>query len=195
MAYSSAKNASNELSVLFRKGTHADADIRFALKCDSFSISYSKTPIVIPIPQRSPEMIDLGAFRPSISMGGTVDTVQPTPASITVNGQVYYLPFKNWLENQVYDLLASDSNPLELEIGDTSYPQETDAASSPEPYGSNVINTNATALASWTGGAVYRVAVQQCRFSQNPGQEDRWEFNIQFVAEARQDWVDKGRLD
>ena len=195
MAYSSASNSSQELSVLFRKGVHASADLRFALKCDAFSISYSKTPIVIPIPQRSPEMIDLGAFRPSISLGGTVDTVQPTPASITVNGQVYYLPFKNWLENQIYDLLASDSNPLELEIGDTSYPQESDADSSPEPYGSNVINTDATALAIWTGGGVYRVAVQQCRFSQNPGQEDRWEFNIQFVAEARQDWVDKGRLD
>ena len=192
MAYSSASNSSQELSVLFRKGVHASADLRFALKCDSFSISYSKTPIVIPIPQRSPEMIDLGAFRPSISLGGTVDTVQPTPASITVNGQVYYLPFKNWLENQVYDLLASDSNPLELEIGDTTYPQES---SGTKGYASNVINTNATALASWTGGGVYRVAVQQCRFSQNPGQEDRWEFNIQFVAEARQDWVDKGRLD
>ena len=195
MAYTSAKNSSQELSVLFRKGVHASADIRFALKCDSFSINYSKTPIQIPIPQRSPEIIDLGSFRPSISISGTVDTVQPTPASITVNGQVYYLPFKNWLENQIYDLLASDSNPLELEIGDTSYPQESDADSSPEPYGSNVINTDATALASWTGGGVYRVAVQQCRFSQNPGQEDRWEFNIQFVAEARQDWVDKGRLD
>ena len=190
MAYTSAKNAGDELSVLFRKGVHASADIRFALKCDSISISYSKTPIVIAIPQRSPEMIDLGAFRPSISLGGTVDTVQPTPNSISVGGQTYYIPFKNWLENQVYDLLASDSNPLELEVGDTTYPQ-TD--SSPKGYASNVINTSS--LSNWTGGAIYRVAMQQCRFSQSPGQEDRWEYNIQFVAEARQDWVDKGGLD
>ena len=195
MAYTSAKNAGDELSVLFRKGVHASADIRFALKCDSISISYSKTPIVIAIPQRSPEMIDLGAFRPSISIGGTVDTVQPTPHSISIGGQTYYIPFKNWLENQVYDLLASDSNPLELEVGDTTYPQTSDADSSPEPYDGSVINTNATALASWTGGGIYRVAMQQCRFSQSPGQEDRWEYNIQFVAEARQDWVDKGGLN
>jgi|6_EtaG_2_1085325.scaffolds.fasta_scaffold30173_2 hypothetical protein len=192
MAYTSAKNSSQELSVLFRNGVHADASIRFALKCDTVSVSISKTPIQIPIPQQSPELMDFGSFRPTVSIGGVVDTVQPQPTSITVNGETYYIPFKNWLENQVYDLLASDSNPLELEIGDTSYPQ-TDSTT--KGYASNVINPNALALGYWTGGAIYRVSLQQCRFGQNPGQEDRWDFTMQFVAEARQDWVSKGDLD
>ena len=191
MAYSSAKNASQDLSVLLRNGTHSGASIRFALKADTVSISYSKTPIQIPVPQRSPEIIDLGSFRPSISVNGTVDTVQPSPNSLTINGQTYYIPFKNWLENQVYDLRFSDSSPIEIEIGDTTYPQ-TD--SSTKGYASNVINSPAS-LSSWTGGGVYRVSIQQCRFGLNAAREDRYDFSLQFVGEARQDWVDKGDLD
>ena len=146
MAYTSAKNSTGDLSVLLRNGVHGAATLRFALKCDSIAISYSKTPIQIPIPQQSPEIIDLGSFRPSISIGGIVDTTEPSPASITVGGQTYYIPFKNWLENIVYDWIASDSaaGQLELEIGDTTFPTDSN---------SNAYNSGGDLLlpASWTG--------------------------------------------
>lgn len=189
MAYTSAKNSTGDLSVLLRNGVHGAATLRFALKCDSIAISYSKTPIQIPIPQQSPEIIDLGSFRPSISIGGIVDTTEPSPASITVGGQTYYIPFKNWLENIVYDWIASDSaaGQLELEIGDTTFPTDSN---------SNAYNSDGDLLlpASWTGGAVYRVAMQTCRFSIVPAKEDRYDFQMQFVSEARQDWVDQADL-
>ena len=43
-----------ELAVLLRNGSHADATVRYALKCNDIAISISKTPIQIPIPQQSP---------------------------------------------------------------------------------------------------------------------------------------------
>ena len=192
MAYEAAKNGTQELSILLRNGTHTNASLRFALKADSFAVSYSKTPIQVPIPQASPEIIDLGIFRPSITINGIVDTVQPTPASLTINSQTYYLPFKNWLENAVYDWTASDfsTGKLEIEFGDTTYPQDD---SGTKGYASDVINTSS--LASWTGGAIYRIGIQQARFALNPSREDRYDFNMSFVAEARLDWVQKGDLD
>jgi hypothetical protein len=189
MAYTSAKNATQSLSILLRNGTHTGASLRFALKADSFAISYSKTPIQVPIPESSPELIDLGIFRPSISINGIVDTVQPSPTSVTINGQTYYLPFKNWLENTVYDWIASDAatGQLELEVGDTTFP--TDGSS-------NAYNSDGDLLlpASWTGGAVYRVAVQMARFQLNPSREDRYDFSMQLVSGARQDWIDQADL-
>ena len=64
-----------ELAVLFRNGTHASANIRYALKCNDIAIAYARTPIQIPIAQQSPELIDLGFYRPSITCTGIVDTV------------------------------------------------------------------------------------------------------------------------
>ena len=55
------------LAVLLRNGSHTSATIRYALKCNDVAISYAKTPIQIPIAQQSPELIDLGYFRPSIT--------------------------------------------------------------------------------------------------------------------------------
>jgi len=194
MTYTTAKNATQELSILLRNGTHTGASERFALKADSFAISYSKTPIQVPIPEASPELIDLGIFRPSISLNGVIDTVQPSPASISINGQTYYLPFKNWLENVVYDWIASDAatGQLELEVGDTTHPQ-TDSGT--KGYSGTPIRINTSSLSSWTGGAVYRVGIQMARFQLNPSKEDRYDFSMQFVAGARQDWIDKAELD
>jgi len=190
MAYTSAKNTTQDLSILLRNGVHGVAGVEyFALKSDSFAISYSKTPIQVPIPEATPELIDLGIFRPSITINGVVDTVQPTPSSITVGGQTYVIPFKNQLENAVYNWIASDAatGQLELEVGDTTFP--TDASS-------NAYNADGDLLlpGSWTGGAVYRVAIQMCRFQLNPSREDRYDFSLQLVAGARQDWVDQADL-
>ena len=42
------------LAVLLRNGSHIDATMRFALKCNDVAVSYARTPIQIPIAQQSP---------------------------------------------------------------------------------------------------------------------------------------------
>ena len=75
-----------ELAVLLRTCKHSEIDITsrrnsipdkfgYALKCDNVSISYAKTPIQVPIPQQSPQLIDIGVYRPSVSLSGLVETV------------------------------------------------------------------------------------------------------------------------
>ena len=57
---------------------------RYALKADSFGVAITKTPIQIPFPQNSPEIIELGMFRPNITVTGTVDRDQSdTPEVVT----------------------------------------------------------------------------------------------------------------
>jgi hypothetical protein len=46
------------------------------------AISYSRTPIQIPIPQQSPELIDLGFYRPSITCTGIIDTIGEDTANL-----------------------------------------------------------------------------------------------------------------
>jgi len=189
MAYVRAANANPNLSVLIRDGEHDTTNTKkgtefFALKCDTWAVNIAKTPIQIPVPGSSTELLDLGIFRPSVTISGVVDTVQPSPASITISGQAYAIPFKNQLENAVYYWAASDVALLEIEIGDTTYPADGDNA-----YTSDRIHSGSEA--SWTGGGIYRVALQSARFGVNASREDRYDFSMQFVSRAREDWVQK----
>ena len=159
-----------------------------ALKCDSVAINYAKTPIQIPIPQQSPELIDLGIFRPSITLSGIVEhtsgvTTLPFMDYISVTGATseyseggsentqdytarYYIPYKNILENIMMSWITTNSTNLELQIGDMDVPTGS----------------------GHTGGAVYEIAFQMIRFQQNAAQEDRWAFTIQMVSKAREDF-------
>ena len=173
-----------EVSVLLRNTTHTGTatnttHIRYGLLCDNVAISIAKTPIQIPIPQNSPELIDLGIFRPNISLNGIVPTIGEGNSTTTgyegmvsfvhtdVNGnaQTYYFPYKNKLEEAAYKWITSTTTDLELEIGDAG-----------TPMGSN-----------HTGGGVYKVAIQQARFQVDAAREDRWTFAMQFVCKSRQD--------
>ena len=82
--------------------------------------------------------------------------------------KTYYVPYKNALEDFVTGKVYSTSAPLELEWGDASYP---------------IFDSGTHA----TGGAVYEVAVQQCRFQVDAAKEDRYTFSMQFVVTARRD--------
>ena len=169
------------VSVLIRDGTHAGATTRFGLKAEQFSLTIAKTPIQIPIPQQSPELIDLGIFRPSLTLSGVVEnepedvtntsnTVTGTRAcpAFTYSGQTYYFPYKNLLEQQVVKWVSTEDTILQVEIGDTTTPLSTNSANS-------------------TGGGLYHVAIQQCQFTQEPAKEDRWNFTLSFVCKARND--------
>lgn len=188
------------IAVLLRDGPHTSASTRYALKCTDFSVQITKTPIQIPIPQQSPQLIDIGVFRPSLTITGLVDngavntnyqgsyanyegmeliehSDAPIAATGTTNEAWYALPYKNKLEEVAYKWIASEDQDLELEIGDATFPVFT-------------AHTHGSAHKHFaTGGGIYKVAIQQCRFQLNAAKEDRWEFTMQFVCKAR-DGVD-----
>ena len=180
-----------DLAVLLRNCPHSQVGantsrIGYALKIQQISIQIAKTPIQIPIPQQSPELIDIGIFRPSINLTGIVDniggnsnnnttgfedmeSVQHTRTTVpdgSASAKTYYIPYKNRLENTCYSWIASGNESLELEIGDATYPEHS---------GGN----------DATGGGVYYVAIQQARFQLDAAKEDRWEFTMQFVTKSR----------
>tara|TARA_R110000744_G_scaffold172591_4_gene291287 strand:+ start:626 stop:1138 length:513 start_codon:yes stop_codon:yes gene_type:complete len=162
------------LSVLLRNGTHAAAGVRLALKVDQLSVSLQKTPIQIPIPRSSPQLLDLGITRPSITLSGVVDNkggdLTNTDSGfedmekMTISGQVYYIPYKNFLEYKLVTWVTEPSAEIQLEVGD---------AATPDGDGH-------------TGGGIYKVAVQQIQFSLAPATEDRWIYSIGFAAKIRE---------
>ena len=165
------------LSVLLRDGTHAGATTRLALKAEQVSITVTKTPIVIPVARSTPTILDLGISRPAVTISGLVDTVGGDETNndtnfwdmeyLTVSGQKYYIPYKNYLENKLITWVTSASVDLQVEIGNATQPE-------------SVSGTVAT------GGAIYKVAVQQMQFSVAPATEDRWVYSVQFVAKLRE---------
>ena len=134
--------------------------------------------------------MDFGIFRPSVTISAIVDSVggnQDTSHAaaykgmekVTIGGVDYYIPYKNALEQNLYQWIADDENVLTLIIGDATYP-----VYNVDSDGDNASGTN------WsTGGALYKVALQQARFQMDAGREDRWICQMQFVAAARQDVI------
>ena len=202
-----------DLAVLLRNCPHdnnatSTTKIRYALKCDNMSMNIAKTPIQIPIPSRSPELIDLGIFRPSITLSGTVDNVgqasgtttgfehmeaisvtrpywaSATSYTTTNATQTYYIPYKNKLEETIYKWMAADDVELELEIGDASFPIYATAA---ELHSSGINTHSSISSKTETGGGLYTVAIQSCRFQVDAAKEDRWQFQMQFICKSRSD--------
>ena len=180
------------VEVLLRNCKHTDlgsaGKIGYALKAEQVSITYAKTPIQVPIPQNDPQIIDLGIYRPALTINGFVDTVGGDPTNTTTgfegllgtlvlrtagygsnaNSKTYYFPTKNALETFCRDEIFSKNIPIEVEIGDAAYPNY----SSPNQA---------------TGGAVYEVALQQFRVQVDATKEDRYALSMQFVVGARLD--------
>ena len=180
--------------------------VRYALKADSVTINLQKTPIQIPIPQNTPQLVDFGIFRPSITVSAIVDNVggdnmvttagyegmeriyvtQGTSNSLSTS-VIYYVPYKNALEQELYQWIADDENTLWLYLGDHTYPvynRQFGDGTTDSTYGILDLSSGST----WaTGGAVYSVALQQARFQLDAGREDRWICQMQFVSKARRD--------
>ena len=205
------------LAVLLRNGTHTTATIRYALKCNDVAVSYARTPIQIPISQESPEIIDLGFVRPSLTCTGTVDTIGEDTTNEeakyvgmasfaytrihtshtdywedggSTTAQIYYIPYKNALEEAVATwLYQGGDTPLEVEIGDSKFPIDSYSGYLDTKGGSGTANRFISEQADnhATGGAVYEVAIQQGRFSLNAAKEDRYDFTLQFVITRRLD--------
>jgi len=139
---------------------------RYALKADSFSVNYVKTPIQIPFPGGAdPEIIDLGQIRPTITVSGLVDTTAPgsgeNVAGPTRNSStVYTVPSKEELEDFVTSKFYDPADAkVEILLSD----------------------------GSGTPVAAYDVAISQARFDVAPATEDRFAFTLVFVAKKRKD--------
>jgi len=152
------------LAVCLYDGTTDGSEKRFALKADSFSINYVKTPIQIPIANGgSPELIDIGTIRPSITVTGLVDADDP---SETVSGPTrnssttYVVPTKEQLEDFVTtEFFNEASSKVEVMISD----------------------------GTGTAVAAYEAAISQARFDLAPATEDRFTFTMVFITKFRSD--------
>ena len=189
--------------LLTYNGEESATPIRFALKADSVTISISKTPIQIPIPQNTPQLVDFGIFRPAITVSAIVDNIGGNSVyngslaaeyqgmdAISVYNKLddavysYYIPYKNKLEEKLYQWVADDDNILTLVIGDPTAPiwnvKEDGVAEVSSNFGTATFST---------GGGTYQVALQQARFQLDAGREDRWICQMQFVSMSRRDVV------
>lgn len=174
------------LNVFLRDNTHNDASWRLLLKADQFTQSFARTPIHIAIPYSEPEIFDLGATRPSITVSGVMDTIGGDATNTTsnfwgmssetitgpngsggTNDKVYYIPYKNYLEEKLTILTTDTGSDLQLEVGNALYAKALSSSNQS------------------TGGGIYSVGVQQFQFTLAPGMEDRYQFTIQFVAKFR----------
>jgi hypothetical protein len=139
---------------------------RYALKADSFSVNYVKTPVQIPLPGGgNPKLLDFGQLRPTITVTGIVDTTAPGSAE-NVSGPtrnsstVYTVPSKEELEDFVTAKFYDENNAkVEIMITD----------------------------GTGTAVAAYEAAISQARFDLAPATEDRFAFTLVFVARKRTD--------
>ena len=86
----------------------------------------------------------------------------------------YYFPYKNALEEAAIRWVYTDANELEIEIGDSTI-----------PMGGATGTDGSLTYTHTTGGGVYKIAIQQCRFQIDASKEDRWTFAMQCVAKSR----------
>ena len=86
---------------------------------------------------------------------------------ITISGQKYYIPYKNFFEQKLLQL-DPNSTDLQIEVGNAATP----------------ISTSGTVS---TGGGIYHVAIQQMQFTVAPAMEDRWQYSIQLISKWRSD--------
>ena len=140
--------------------------VRYALKADSFSINYVKTPVQIPLPGGgNPKILDFGQIRPTVTISGLVDPTAPG-SSENVSGPtrnsstVYTVPSKKNLEDFVTSKFY-DENSAKVEL----------------------LLSDGTA----TPVSAYEVAIQQCRFDLAPATEDRFSFTLVCVGRKRAD--------
>ena len=118
----------------------------------------------------STETIIIRSIRVTNNTSNTPTGSRGTP-SFTYSGQTYYFPYKNILEASATTWVYTNADEIEIEIGDTSV--------------GNIVAGHISA----TGGGLYKVAIQQCRFQIDASKEDRWTFAMQFVSKSRDDIV------
>lgn len=138
----------------------------FALKVEDVAIQVARTPLQIPVPQASPFIFDIGSYRPSITLSGTLDDLD-TGDSFSFDGSGssvdYYVPTQ-------FQLLTAATDWVHREQSQFVY----------------VLHSNYDGSdASTQFFDKYECAIQQFRCNLSAGAEQYWEFTLQFVMNRR----------
>ena len=152
---------------IYIENTDASSDFnRFALKAEDVAIQVARTPLQIPVPQASPFIFDIGSYRPSLTISGTLDDVN-TADSESFDGsggdQTYYGPTQFQLLTAATDWVHRQGNQF-VYVLHSNY----DGAASGTQYFDK-----------------YACAIQQFRCNLTAGTETFWEYTIQFVLNRR----------
>ena len=154
------------------------------LKAESLTISLSKTPIQIAIPDTSPQLLDLNMIRPNITIGGLVENTTAVGANYTLATTALT---DGGLDGDPTSAgVRADDGLLNFD-GTYTYPDKAalEYYFSSEAY----IPGNELALIiidpSGTTFSFYNISGQSATFILAPGTEDRYSYNLVFAAGLR----------
>jgi hypothetical protein len=162
----------------------SDSGGGLALKVESLSIALSKTPIQIPLPGESPQLLDLNMIRPNITIGGTVENTVATGDNYTLATSA---TTDGGLDGDPASTDVAANNVLLKFDGTYTYPDKAtlEYFFTSEAY----IPGNELALIildpSGTSFSFYNVSGQAATFILAPGTEDRYSYNLVFAAGLR----------
>jgi hypothetical protein len=139
---------------------------RYTLKAEDIALQVARTPLQIPVPQGSPFIFDIGSYRPSLTISGTLDDVN-TGDQLSFNGsgtaRTYYVPTQ-------YQLLTASMEWVHRQGAQYVY----------------ILHSNYDGSAAATQYFdKYECAIQQIRCNLSGGTESRWEYTLQFVLNKR----------
>lgn len=151
------------LSVYIENAGGADDFKYFALKAEDIAIQVARTPLQIPVPQGSPFIFDIGSYRPSITISGTLDDVSTGDVfSFDGSGSTvsYYVPTQYQLQVAATDWVHRNAS-MYVYILHSNY----DGSDSSTQFFDK-----------------YECAIQQFRCNVTAGSEQFWEYTLQFVT-------------
>ena len=154
------------LSVYIENSSAAAGYQYFNLKVEDIAVQIARTPLQIPVPQASPFIFDIGSYRPSLTLSGTLDDVDTNDSS-SFNGSgsalTYYVPTQFQLLTAATDWVHRQQNQY-VYILHSNY----DGTSGSTQFFDK-----------------YECAIQQFRCNLTAGTETFWEYTLQFVLNRR----------
>ena len=154
------------------------------IKAESLTITLSKTPIQIPLPSASPQLLDLNMIRSSITIGGLVENTVSTGDNYTLTAAT---TTDGALDGDPDGTDVASDNSALYHHGVYTYPDKADLEYyfTSEAY----LPDNELALIiidpSGTSYSFYNISGQSATFILAPGTEDRYSYNLVFAGGLR----------
>jgi hypothetical protein len=164
--------------------TNASRAAGHVIKVESLTITLSKTPIQIPLPSASPQLLDLNMIRSSITIGGLVENTAPIGADYTLaataltDGDLDGDPTGTGVAANVEALYHHgvytypDKAALEFYFTSEAYLPDNEMA---------MIIIDPSGLSY----SFYNISGQSATFILAPGTEDRYSYNLVWAGGLR----------
>jgi hypothetical protein len=164
--------------------TNASRAAGHIIKVESLTITLSKTPIQIPLPSASPQLLDLNMIRSSITIGGLVENTVPIgddytlAATATTDGDLDGNPSGTPVQANVEALFHHglythpDKAALEFYFTTEAYLPDNEMALI-------IIDPSGTSY------SFYNISGQSATFILAPGTEDRYSYNLVWAGGLR----------